>query len=658
MFGAFAQRNISVSPNGRINVVWQDRRHWFQGPGERNCRHSHVYCPDIRLGDTYYSYSTDNGDNFVKPIRINDRSHNNDVGVDTRPSGYWWFAPQVVTVGNDQKALIGWMDSREGNWETDTEDIYLAKVDFNASGAVPQTSVGNATDSISRSVALSKFGYQGGPEGALVGGARDPANPPGCTTACTGGPASRNASSVVIANQTDAAGALAGSVLARANPGPVLLSAAGGLTAAVKAEVTRVHPARAFVIGDAGRLSDQVRADVAAAAGISLASVVRVSGASDAATAADIAALMDARSAAEKATGTTPAFDAAVIANPNSPDAAAAAGLAAARRLPFLFADANSIPAATQAALDSLDIDKTLVIGEASDVTSAGLPSPTRLGGANQYATSQAVVTESKARGLPTNVVVAADGAKPVEAAVLGAAVARVTGIMLLAPAPLYNTVPGQASAFGLGDIARLFLAGPPRPGASAGPAPARPTYPGPSGPGAVAVAAFAGCPSLTANVVKGSAANNTIKGTARGDRIFAGAGNDKVDALAGNDCVDLEAGRDSGQGRGGNDLILGGRGKDRISGGSGKDKLRGGADADNLSGGGGNDAITGSGGKDKLSGGSGKDKLSGGSGNDRISARDGKRDRVNCGGGRKDVAIVDAKDKVSRNCEKVRRRK
>ncbi|MGH8571653.1 MAG: hypothetical protein ACREX8_03630, partial [Gammaproteobacteria bacterium] len=294
--------NISVSPNGRINVVWQDRRHWYMGAGERNCAHSHVYCPDIRLGDTYYSYSTDNGDNFVKPIRINDRSHNNDVGYDTRPSGYWWFAPQVVAVGNDQKALIGWMDSREGNWETDTEDIYLAKVDFNASGAVPQTSVANATDSISRSVALSEFGYQGGPEGALVGGALDPANPQGCGAACTGGPASRNASSVVIANETDAAGALAGSVLARANPGPVLLSTATGLSAAVKAEVARMRPAQAFVIGDATRLSDQVRADVATAAGIPLASVVRVSGGSDAATAADIAGRMDARSQVEKDT--------------------------------------------------------------------------------------------------------------------------------------------------------------------------------------------------------------------------------------------------------------------------------------------------------------------------------------------------------------------
>ena len=696
--------NISVSPNGRINVIWQDRRHWYMGPGERDCRHSHVFCEDIRLGDTYYSYSTDNGSNFVKPIRINDRSHNNDVGVDTRPSGYWWFAPQVVTVGNDQKTLIAWMDSREGNWETDTSDIYLAKVDFNASGAVPQTSVANASDSISRSVGLSKFGYQGGPEGALVGNVRDVANPPGCTAAqCPGGPATRNATSVVIANQTDTASALAGAVLARANPGPVLLSAAGGLSAAVKAEVARVHPARAFVIGDAGRLSEQVRTDVAAAAGIPVASVVRVSGGSDAATAAQIAALMDARSPAEKAAN-VPAFDAAVIANPASPHAAAVAGLAAARRLPVLYADGNSIPAATQAALQSLNIDKTLVIGNSSVVTDAGLPSPTRLGGATQYETSQAVVNESKARGLPTNVVAAADGARPVEAAVLGAAVARVTGIMLLAPAPLYNTVPGQASAFGLGDVARFFLAGPPRPGTT-GPRP-RPTPTTPAAP-----AAFPGCPTLTANVIRGTAAANTINGTTGADRIFAATGNDVVDALAGNDCVDLGAGDDRGQGGLGNDLMVSGAGKDVVSGSAGNDNMRGNDGNDRLEGGRGNDRATGdagndtllgsfgndvllgSGGKDKIAGSRGRDAINGGSSNDKISggssadkikggsgkdringnsgadriagnsgadritSRDSSRDRVNCGSGR-DTVIADRKDKVSRNCERVIRRR
>lgn len=453
--------SVHLSPNGRVNVVWHDRRHWFQMPGERNCTHSHVFCEDIRLGDTYYSYSTDGGTTFSTPKRISDRSRNNEVGYDTRPSGYWWFAPQAVTVGGDD-ILFAWMDSREGNWDTDNDDIYLAKLDFDATGDAPATYV-DGPDVISRSVELSKLGYQGGPEGALVGGLRDVANPPGCTGVnCPGGPATRNVSSVVIVNQDDVAGALAATVLARANPGPVLLSPASGLTDAVKAEVARMAPARAFVIGDATSLSAQVASDVAAAAGIGAAQVRRLSGGGDAETAALIAAELDPRSEAEK-TADLEVFDAAVVANPASPDAAAAAGLAAARRLPVLYVN-DSIPSATTAALRSLDIDTTLVVGGTSSVSGAvlaALPNAKRLGGDDRYATSKAVVGESLGRGLPSNVVYVANGANPMDAVLLGNVVARATGVLMLAPAPSQSTAAAQAADFGLTGISRFYLVAP-----------------------------------------------------------------------------------------------------------------------------------------------------------------------------------------------------
>jgi len=449
---------ISISPNGRINIVWHDRRHWYQGPGERTCSHSHIFCEDVRLGDTYYSYSTNAGATFSPNIRVSDRSLNNEVGYDGKSSStYWNFGPQSVTVGGG-KLLIGWMDSREGNWDTDTQDTYLAKVDFDATGTAPQTNI-DQPDAVSRSVALSKLGYQAGNEGALVGGPRDPAG------AGPSGPASRNDSTVVIVNENDVAGALAGQVLGRANPAPVLLSPPSGLPTSVKAEVSRMSPAGAFVIGDAAKLSEQVITDLAAA-GVPSGQITRVSGANDAATAALIAARMDERLPAEQ-TANSPAFDAAVIANPASPDAAAVAGLAAARRLPILYVGANSVPQETTDALASLDINKTLVIGgpsSVSDTVLGPLPSPTRLGGADQYGTSQAVVTESKARGLPGNVVYVADGSQPMDAALLGGVAARATGMLVLAPAPLYTTATGQASSFGLSGIARFFLLGPPTP--------------------------------------------------------------------------------------------------------------------------------------------------------------------------------------------------
>jgi hypothetical protein len=467
--------SVSVSPDGRVNVVWLDRRHWYQGPGERTCTHTHIYCEDVRLSDTYYSYSTDEGRTFSRNIRITDESFNSDVGYDTRPSAYWNYGPQAVTVGGGQ-VLVGWMDSREGNWDTDTHDIYLAKVNFDATGAVPQTNI-DGSDPVSRSVALSKFGYEGGNEGALIGGPRDPAGP-------GGGVASRNTSSVVIANQDDVPGALAGQVLGRAYPAPVLLSPAGGLPDSVKAEVSRLRPARAFVIGDSASLSAQVVTDLAAA-GVDGGQITRLSGGNDAARAAAMAAEFDRRLEVERAAD-SPAFDAAVIANPASPDAVAVAGLAAARRLPILYVNSGSIPSETRSALESLDIDETLVIGGASSVSGdvlADLPSPKRLGGDDQYETSRAVVEESEARGLPSNVVYVADGSQPMDAALLGGAVARKTGMMVLAPAPLQSTSVSQASSFGLSGISRFVVLGsapdaPPVPGPVPGPPPASPAQP------------------------------------------------------------------------------------------------------------------------------------------------------------------------------------
>ena len=53
---------------------------------------------------------------------------------------------------------------------------------------------------------------------------------------------------------------------------------------------------------------------------------------------------------------------------------------------------------------------------------------------------------------------------------------------------------------------------------------------------------------------------------------------------------------------------------------------------------------------------GSGKDRVSAGAGPDVIYTRDGYRDVIACGLGR-DLVIADRKDKVGRDCERVRRR-
>lgn len=102
--------------------------------------------------------------------------------------------------------------------------------------------------------------------------------------------------------------------------------------------------------------------------------------------------------------------------------------------------------------------------------------------------------------------------------------------------------------------------------------------------------------------------------------------------------------------------LFVGTRRADRLVGTNGPDELRGLAGNDRLSGLGGDDRLSGGEGNDRLTGGRGTDTLLGGPGNDVLSARDGKRDTVDCGKGRRDRAVVDRRDRV-RGCERVSRR-
>jgi Ca2+-binding RTX toxin-like protein len=119
--------------------------------------------------------------------------------------------------------------------------------------------------------------------------------------------------------------------------------------------------------------------------------------------------------------------------------------------------------------------------------------------------------------------------------------------------------------------------------------------------------------PKPTKGVTKtGTARANTLRGTARSDVLRGLGGNDVL------------------RGLGGNDLLLGGAGNDKMYGGAGNDQLLGGR---------------------------GRDLLYGDAGNDTISARDGVRDTIHCGTGR-DTVIADKIDRVSRDCEVVRRKK
>jgi hypothetical protein len=108
---------------------------------------------------------------------------------------------------------------------------------------------------------------------------------------------------VVIVGEDDTAAALAGAVLARANYGPVLVSGPSGLGDVVEDEVVRLDPSGAFLLGDEEAVPASVVDDLTAA-GIPEETIERLDGPDD-------------------------------------------ATLAAARRLPVLFAEPDGVPPAT-----------------------------------------------------------------------------------------------------------------------------------------------------------------------------------------------------------------------------------------------------------------------------------------------------------------------
>ena len=146
---------------------------------------------------------------------------------------------------------------------------------------------------------------------------------------------------------------------------------------------------------------------------------------------------------------------------------------------------------------------------------------------------------------------------------------------------------------------------------------------------------------------------NQTLNGTAGPDVLCGLAGNDVLNGLGGNDTL-------WGDACGAKKSLVAAAaaaGNDTLNGGSGNDKLYGAGGNDTLSGGGGNDKLYGGAGNDKLNGGPGTNSYSGGAGNDTINARNGKKETVDCGSGKKDVATADKKDKT-KGCEKVKRAK
>jgi hypothetical protein len=157
------------------------------------------------------------------------------------------------------------------------------------------------------------------------------------------------------------------------------------------------------------------------------------------------------------------------------------------------------------------------------------------------------------------------------------------------------------------------------------------------------------GCPS--AGVPTATAGNDTLTGTVGADVICGLLGNDTINGLGGNDTLFGDACNAKSKSL----FAAASGGNDKLNGGDGADKLYGAAGNDTLNGGRGKDKLYGGRGNDKLNGGPGVNSYSGGAGNDTINARNGMKENIDCGTGKKDKATVDKKDKT-KGCETVKR--
>ena len=103
------QPGLAVAPNGRVDIAWWDQR---DGNGH--------YVTDV-----YATRSTDFGVNWSKNERITDLSINRLIGMWTPGTGGDVRQPPGVGA-SDELTYYVWDDTRNGNKQTETQDLYAA----------------------------------------------------------------------------------------------------------------------------------------------------------------------------------------------------------------------------------------------------------------------------------------------------------------------------------------------------------------------------------------------------------------------------------------------------------------------------------------------------------------------------------------------------
>jgi hypothetical protein len=112
---------ISVAPNGRVDIAWYDFRNSPVPEREEAGGNGGG------ANDVYYSYSTNRGRAFAPNIRVNDRLIDRTIGL---WSNNVHSHTNMAVASTDEAAYVAWQDTRNGNREFQSEDIYFAAVRF------------------------------------------------------------------------------------------------------------------------------------------------------------------------------------------------------------------------------------------------------------------------------------------------------------------------------------------------------------------------------------------------------------------------------------------------------------------------------------------------------------------------------------------------
>lgn len=107
--------NISIAPDGRVDVAWWDSRN----------------DTGVRSHDVYYASSADNGATWSKNTRLTDRLVDRRIGI--WGNGFDVSVPPGIA-STDKLLVVGWDDTRSGTQLTQTQDLFTVDVQYQRVG--------------------------------------------------------------------------------------------------------------------------------------------------------------------------------------------------------------------------------------------------------------------------------------------------------------------------------------------------------------------------------------------------------------------------------------------------------------------------------------------------------------------------------------------